>query len=497
MTFFATDICGNQISTTGLIVIGDTQAPALTCPADITLECGDPANAGIISNWLSSAQAVDLCELDIIVTNNYADSFDIICGQTGVYTVTFTAVDGCNNDTSCISTITIADQVPPVVTTFPADTIVECDGLGNTAELSSWLANNGGMLAIDNCDITLEYTNAAQAQTDNCGGTSETPYIFTVTDACGNTTTAIASFIIQDLTPPTLMIPADLTVECDGAGNTAEIEAWLATAFATDICDASPLVSSQLSTVIDSCGGTGSRIYTFTATDACGNVSTGIGQVSIEDHTIPTIICPADLTLECGDSNNDLLIANWLNSAAPEDICSEVTVSNNFAGTLPANCGGTVAVTFIATDGCGNQASCTANITMDDTTDPVFLNCPADTITVNTDIDVCGANVIFSTPIALDQCDTLVLVSQTIGLTSGTAFPIGTTEIQFVAMDDCGNTDTCSFVVLVVDSDVPTILCPSNDIVVDADAGDMYLDKSCRKHQSEFHCRKLPVGYFL
>ncbi len=56
-------------------------------------------------------------------------------------------------------------------------------------------------------------------------------------------------------------------------------------------------------------------------------------------------------------------------------------------------------------------------------------------------------------------------VAQISGLPSGSAFPIGTTTNTFVTGSN-GGADTCSFVVTVVDNEVPTITCPSVSIEV-------------------------------
>ena len=469
VNFTVTDLCGNQSVTSADIVITDSTPPSLTCPTNIELQCADPNNDAIIQSWLATAFASDICDPDIIIMNDYPGSFAAECGLTGVATVTFTATDICGNESMCMATITFVDNDSPEFDQFPQDTIVECDGSGNMADLASWLANNGGASASDDCDPAPDFSNSALPAETNCGNTSTTTYVFTATDDCGNTSSSLARFVIEDTTPPALSVPAPITVECDGLGNATAIDAWIASATSSDICDIAITVSAAVTTALSDCGDAGTFIYTFTATDACGNTSTATSEVTIEDTTPPSITCPIDLILECGDPSNNTLVAAWLSSAITTDDCGNVSINTDFDGVLPTNCGGSVSVTFTALDDCGNPATCIANIVLQDTTPPNFLNCPIDTLTVNADVDLCGANVIYSTPIALDQCDTLVQVQQTLGLASGTEFPIGTTEIQFVAMDDCGNSDTCFFVIEVVDTDVPTILCPSNDIVVNAD----------------------------
>lgn len=53
-------------------------------------------------------------------------------------------------------------------------------------------------------------------------------------------------------------------------------------------------------------------------------------------------------------------------------------------------------------------------------------------------------------------------ILQTVGLSSGSTFPVGATTNTFVATDASGNTSTSSFTVTVNDTQNPTISCPAN-----------------------------------
>ena len=54
-----------------------------------------------------------------------------------------------------------------------------------------------------------------------------------------------------------------------------------------------------------------------------------------------------------------------------------------------------------------------------------------------------------------------ITVTQTAGLPSGSAFPVGTTTNTFETTDGAGNTSTCSFTVTVNDTQAPVITCPA------------------------------------
>lgn len=58
--------------------------------------------------------------------------------------------------------------------------------------------------------------------------------------------------------------------------------------------------------------------------------------------------------------------------------------------------------------------------------------------------------------------NTTLALTQTAGLPSGSTFPIGTTTNTFVVTDSSGNTATCSFDVIVNDTEAPEITCPGN-----------------------------------
>ena len=149
----------------------------------------------------------------------------------------FTATDDCGNATSTTATFTIEDTTAPDVMAA-ADATVECDGAGNSSDLSTWLDSNGGATATDACS-GVTWTNDFVALDAACGATGSATVMFTATDDCGNATSTTATFTIEDTTAPDVMAAADATVECDGAGNSSDLSTWLDSnggATATDAC---------------------------------------------------------------------------------------------------------------------------------------------------------------------------------------------------------------------------------------------------------------------
>lgn len=161
-----------------------------------------------------------------------------------------------------------------------------------------------------------------------------------------------------------LNCPIDLTLECNDQNNAALIDAWLASATATDACGTATVSHDyNAGNFSDGCGATGVLTVNFSATDACQNTSTinCSKTITIFDTTPPTVTCPpADLTLECANQDNATLIADWLALATATDACGTATVSHDYdAEGFSNDCGatGVQTVTFTATDECQNTAS--------------------------------------------------------------------------------------------------------------------------------------------
>lgn len=130
----------------------------------------------------------------------------------------------------------------------------------------------------------------------------------------------------------------------------------------------------------------------------------------------------------------------------------------------------TVAASLGAEPGvCTHSISFSITIVDDDA--PTFSGCPGD-ITVNNDPDLCGANVNWNPPAAVDLCDGLVTPSRTLGDGPGSFFTVGSHDITYTATDASGNSATCSFTVTVQDKEEPDITCPLGFITFSADDDD-------------------------
>lgn len=93
----------------------------------------------------------------------------------------------------------------------------------------------------------------------------------------------------------------------------------------------------------------------------------------------------------------------------------------------------------------------------------INLTCP-NNITVTAQPGANSAVVTWNSPTGSSDCPTGGFnIQQVTGLSSGSNFPLGNTDIVFQASDDCGSLVTCSFTVSVQSSNANlTLTCPSN-----------------------------------
>src|SRR5262245_27598537 len=109
-----------------------------------------------------------------------------------------------------------------------------------------------------------------------------TSYVLKVIDLFGQYDEDTTSVNVVDTTAPTIKAPAAVTAECTGPKGTPVA---LGTATATDVCDASPVLTNDAPALF----GLGTTNVTWTATDESRNKSAATQSVTIVDTTPPTL----------------------------------------------------------------------------------------------------------------------------------------------------------------------------------------------------------------
>ena len=130
---------------------------------------------------------------------------------------------------------------------------------------------------------------------------------------------------------------------------------------------------------------------------------------------------------------------------------------------------GETVVTWTVYDQAGNTNSCNLIVEVLDTEKPTFTNCPVPDIVQNAETGICGANVTFDVPAAVDNCGSVTVTQiDATGLNSGSVFPVGMTIMTWQAEDPSGNIEVCSLRVIVNDTQEPQFTCP-DDVVENMD----------------------------
>jgi len=122
----------------------------------------------------------------------------------------------------------------------------------------------------------------------------------TATNAVGTSQCTFTITVNDTQSPSWVVAPTDLTVECDGSGNTTEFNDWLNNTFTgSDNCTV-VTVTNDSTGLSDDCGATGTETVTFTLTDSSNNAITLDATFTIVDTTNPTMdVAASDSTVEC------------------------------------------------------------------------------------------------------------------------------------------------------------------------------------------------------
>jgi hypothetical protein len=261
----------------------------------------------------------------------------------------------------------------------------------------------------------------------------------------GDPASAESTVTVQDTTPPSLPQPANVSTSTTNPAGAAVT--W-ENPTATDIVDGS--ITASCAPASGSTFAIGSTTVACTATDSHGNSAQTqfTVTVTLDDTQAPTLNAPDDQTVEATGPSG-AAVSYSVTATDTQDPSPTIDCNHPSGSVFPL---GTTAVTCTATDGSGNKATATFNVTVRDTTAPV-LNIPS-----NQEVETenpGGTTVAYSA-----SASDIVAGSISPGCNpaSGALFPLGTTTVNCSANDGHGNTSQGSFTVKVVlvDHTAPT-----------------------------------------
>jgi hypothetical protein len=222
------------------------------------------------------------------------------------------------------------------------------------------------------------------------------------------------------------------------------------------------------------------QTYTVTVTDTYGTTATFSQTVGTVPDITPPVIhnCPSNITVYTGpgrvtcDQN-----ATWIPPTATDNCHVASFTSNYNPGDLfPV---GTTTVTYTAIDNATppNTTICSFTVTVIDNTPP-SITCATPALSYNADQGHCYYTVSGTVldPVTSDNCGVATVVNNFNNLSSlsGAQFPVGTTLVTWTVTDIHNNINTCSYSIVVVDNQPPSITCATPALSYNADQGHCY-----------------------
>lgn len=407
----------------------DNDAPVIT-PNSQTLEFELAAEAGSLLFTGQGISAFD--EVDGEVAVNCGSDVQLDVGL--IYQFTCRASDDAGNIAFADFVVHVRDVTPPVITP-PSVVTIDLPDFAATVTVPHLLglANDAVQGAVPLvCDQRLL---AAGTHVVTC----------TATDASGNSAAVDVTVIVQDVTPPTLLMPADFTIELGSNDTIAQID--ISQVVATDNSGASVSVQCDATSF-----GVGVHTLTCTAMDAAGNVASGTTRVTVVDVTPPTLVLPPNANLE----GNTLGGATYAFAATATDaVDGAITpVCSGLQSVYPL---GLTTIQCAVSDSSGNQALASFQLMVVDTTPPAFAPIPSAVI----ELDGNSGALDYTLPVLFGYDIVDGEIPADCGAQQVT-LNVGVNALSCSVTDNSGLTTTQNFSVTVLDTTPPVLTVPES-----------------------------------
>ena len=339
------------------ITVEDKTPPVITCPPNLTLTCPDAIPLP------QDYTAIDPCTPSGYVNVQFVSDVksNETCANKFTLTRTYKATDAAGNTTTCAQIITVNDDVPPVFREgMPISPLnVAC----------AWqVPNPDNFSAYDECNDEYAGVVFKEVKSDS---THPNKYkltrTWTATDLCGNTATYTQIVNVKDTIPPTFNNTPGQMVLVQCASQITPAPHLTAEDNCFDLLNLPKVVLKEV--VTDSvCENKFKLTRTWTATDAVGNTATVSQIFVVLDATRPvfegaqpplvTVSCEKDIPVAPTQTATDNCGANV--TITYSETKTNVQCINRF----------TLLRKWVASDGCGNTASRTQTIVVNDVEGP-------------------------------------------------------------------------------------------------------------------------------
>ncbi|MBL0128548.1 MAG: HYR domain-containing protein [Flavobacteriales bacterium] len=520
VTIRAVDAAGNVSSTCVATIIGvDTLAATFICPANSVVFA--PANVCSATHTASPIAYSDNCWGNGTAEKTYLQAgvvsitplstFDptgwteISASLTatlpiGDHTIAFVHENGVEDVALCSYTVSVVDNVGPTIT-CPTDISQNTD-FGSCGAVVTYSTPVG----TDNCGgaTTARTAGPASGSTFPVGSTTVT---HTVTDAVGLSASCSFSVTVIDATAPTIACPSDIALNA-AAGACGAVVTYNTPAFSDNcpgatITRTSGLASGSLFPV-------GTTVITHVVTPVSGPSATCTFWVTVFDNEVPALTgcnnvfantasgCSAIVNFPTASATDNCTTCP---TAAPAGTALLGTydgrtyyLSNSaarwsVANTAATNAGGHLAVVrnaamntwlrdavtvvaptagfWIGLNDAGAEGtfrwinSAATGYLPWDVGEPNSAGGNEDYVEVKVNGSWNDEKNTTSRRYVVEVEATCLAPQLISGQPSGSAFPVGTTAVQYMSTDAAGNSNTCAFNITVTDNSDPTITCPA------------------------------------
>lgn len=416
----------------------------------------DPPTQGTITAEATGPDGASVSWSPVTATDPEDGTIVLVCTPgPGVFELGTTPVlcSGSDAEGTSIShgfSVTVRDTTGPTVDVTPASQTLGATGPGGAVA-------NYSASATDAVDGSLDPSCGPITS----GGTfpvGTTTITCTRSDSAGNLGSGTATVTVTPIpnTPPTLILPGNVTTEATGPTTAVSF-----TASASDpeddpdptpTCDPASGFAFPVETTTVSCS----------VTDGGGMTTNGSFTVTVEDTTPPTVTAPDNMTVAATGASGAIVTFGAATASDLVDGALAASCSPTSGSLFPL---ATTTVTCSATDTAGNAGSAAFSVTVQDAGAPV-VSVPANIIAEATGPS--GATITYPTVSAIDDVDGTI-PNVTCSKASGTVFALGRTAVTCSATDTTGKTGSATFSVTVEDR-TPPLVTPPADIAIKSTA---------------------------
>ena len=460
-------------------------AGACTVKIQETVTLVDPAAP---SGVITPDGPTELCEDDEVTLtaaegasylwSNGKTTRSITVSEAGTYKVKVTSAQGCESNAEIKVEKKICN-LPPVAVCKPLVVIVanpnDCYSVVTPKDLDAGSYDPNG-----------DWTRHSLLNTDGIFRPGTYTVTYEVMDPKGAFSTCQSEVRILDHTPPVARA-RDLNLELDANGR-ATISLADVDAGSYDNCG--PVTLSLNRTTFD-CSDLGNLQVRLTVTDASGNVSEALSDITISDNT-PPVIQANNVTLTL-DENGRATVSTESLTGSISDNCGiwDISVSQN---EFTCEHLGENTVIITVQDVRGNRSTATVTVTVLDNTPPVINIRP-----VTLYLDATGKATLTATEVDNGSKDNCGITGMSLDRQSFDCTDLGDQQLTLTATDAAGNTSDTTFTVTVLDTLAPVVQAKDITLYLD-EAGQASLGPEDIDEGSSDNCgiaeRKLQYSTF-